>query len=258
VSKQRKTNSAIKNAFFNIGDILVFTWKFFRLLFKPPFEFKEVIKQIFVLGYKSLVLVGVSSFIIGFVMTVHLIPAIRRYGAESMVPNMSVVSIIREIGPVITALVCSGKIGSAIGAELGSMKVTEQIDAMSISGVDPYHYLVVTRVLATSICVPLLSIYSGFIALCGAYLAEVIEERMTLDLFISSGFDFLFYHDIIPTIVKTFLFGFDIGIIGCYYGYNTVKGAAGVGESTHSSVVISSLIIFFIDLLVVEIAHMFY
>lgn len=248
----------IKNLFFDIGDMSVFTFRFFRLLFRPPFEIAEVMRQLYRLGYRSMFLVTVSSFIIGLVMTIHLIPAMRVYGVESMVPNMAAISIIREIGPVVTALVCSGKIGSAIGAEIGAMKVTEQIEAMNISGVDSYRYLVVTRVIATSVCLPILIIYSCAMGLVGAFVAENLQDEMTLRLFITVGFDFMYFHDIIPTLIKSFLFGFAIGIVGCYYGHKTQKGAMGVGKSAHTSVVTSSLIIFFIDMLVVEIAHLFY
>jgi phospholipid/cholesterol/gamma-HCH transport system permease protein len=249
---------SIKYFLSDIADISLFSWKFFRLVFKRPYEVNEVLKQMFQIGYKSLFLVTVSSFIIGYVMTMHTIPVLRRYGAESMVPNMTALAIIREIGPVITALVCSGKIGSAIGAEIGSMKVTEQINAMSISGVDPYHFLVVTRVIATSFSLPLLITYSSTVALIGTYVVETNDIHMSVDLFISSAFSYFFFHDIIPTAIKSVLFGFTIGIIGCYYGYQTEKGAAGVGRSAHAAVVTSSLIIFFIDMLVVQIAHVFY
>lgn len=248
----------VKNSLFAIGDIGMFTWKFFPLMFRRPYEIGEIIRQMFFLGYRSLFLVGATSFIIGMVLTMHLIPATRQFGAEEMVPDMAAISIIREIGPVITALVCSGKLGSSIGAEIGSMKVTEQLDAMAVSGIDPYQYLVVTRVLATTICLPLLIIYSAAIALSGSFFIEHIEENMSFTHFINSAFDFFYFHDIIPTLIKAILFGFTIGIIGCYYGYRTTKGAAGVGKSSHHAVVTSSLIIFFIDFLVVEIAHQFY
>ncbi|HEY8399633.1 MAG TPA: ABC transporter permease [Cytophagaceae bacterium] len=246
------------NILYKIGEISLFSFRFIPKLFTPPFEGYEIVRQIYIIGYKSLPLVTISSFIIGFVMTIHLIPAMRTFGVEDMVPNMSAISIIREIGPVITALVCAGKIGSAVGAEIGSMKVTEQIDAMSITGVDSYRYLVVTRVLATSISLPVLIIYACTIALTGGFVAEAIEDQMSFNLFIFKSFEFIYFHDIIPTLIKSVLFGFTIGIVGCYYGFKTEKGALGVGKSAHLSVVTSSIIIFFIDMLVVEIAHLFY
>jgi phospholipid/cholesterol/gamma-HCH transport system permease protein len=249
---------SLKYFFCEVADMSIFFWKFFKTIVKRPYEFNEILKQMFQIGYKSLFLVSVSSFIIGYVMTMHTIPVLRRYGAEAMVPNMTAIAMIREICPVITALVCSGKIGSAIGAEIGSMKVTEQINAMSISGVDPYHFLVVTRVVATSLSLPLLIIYSSLVALLGTYIVENGAIHMSMSFFISSAFSYFFFHDIIPTVIKSFIFGFTIGIIGCYYGYKTEKGAAGVGSSAHAAVVTSSLIIFFIDMLVVEIAHVFY
>jgi phospholipid/cholesterol/gamma-HCH transport system permease protein len=249
---------SLKYFFCDIADMSIFPWRFFKLVFKRPYEINEILKQMYQIGYKSLFLVTVSSFIIGYVMTMHTIPVLRRYGAEAMVPNMTAIAIIREIGPVITGLVCAGKIGSAIGAEIGSMKVTDQINAMSISGVDAYHYLVVTRVLATSFSLPILIVYSSVVALFGTFVVENSAIHMGMDLFISSAFSFFFFHDIIPTMIKSFLFGFAIGVVGCYYGYQTEKGAAGVGRSAHAAVVTSSLIIFFIDMLVVQIAHLLY
>lgn len=264
IQEKKKTKSpqlisaAPENALYKLGDFMLFSFKFIPRMLVPPYEWNETLKQAFQLGYKSLFLVGVSSFIIGFVMTIHLIPAMRVYGVEDMVPNMATISIIREIGPVITGLVCAGKIASAIGAEIGTMKVTEQIDAMAISGVDPYKYLVVTRVLAISLCLPLLIIYSCTIALIGAFVAENLEDQMSSTLFLSTAFELLYFHDVIPTIIKSFFFGFTIGMVGCYYGFKTEKGASGVGRSAHRAVVTSSLIVFFIDMLVVEIAHLFY
>lgn len=187
-----------------------------------------------------------------------MIPVMRKYGVEAMVPNMAALSIVREIGPVLTSLVCAGKIGSSIGAEIGSMKVTDQIDAMYISGVDAYHFLVMTRVIATTICVPLLIIFGAAVGMVGAFIAENLQGKMSAPLFITSSFGFFYFHDVIPSVIKSILFGFIIGIVGCFYGFRTTKGAAGVGKASHASVVSSSLLIFFVDMLVVEVAQLFY
>jgi phospholipid/cholesterol/gamma-HCH transport system permease protein len=168
------------------------------------------------------------------------------------------ISIIREIGPVITALICAGKIGSRIGAELGSMRVTEQIDAMEVSGTNPFKYLVATRILATTLMLPLLVILADTIALYGTFLAVNIKGAVSFQLFFNQVFETLEYSDLLPSIVKSIFFGFAIGLIGCYMGFNSKKGTEGVGNSANSAVVISSLMIFIIDLVAVQIADLFY
>ena len=164
------------------------------------------------------------------------------------------ISLIREIAPVITALICAGKIGSGIGAELGSMRVTEQIDAMEVSGTNPFKYLVVTRVLACILMIPLLAILADAISLYGAYLGCNIKGVVTWDLYWTQVFETNNYSDLLPAIIKTFFFGLDIGIIGCFKGYYSTKGTEGVGRSANSAVVISSLLVFIIDLVAVQIA----
>jgi phospholipid/cholesterol/gamma-HCH transport system permease protein len=189
----------------------------------------------------------------GLVITIQSRPTLVEFGAEAWLPKMVSVSLIREIVPVITALICAGKIGSGIGAELGSMKVTEQIDAMEVSGTNPFKYLVVTRVMATVLTIPLLVVMADAVSLYGGYLGTNIHGVVSWDLFWSQVFDTLTYSDLIPSIAKTFFFGFAIGIIGCYKGYNSNKGTEGVGRSANSAVVVSSLLVFILDLLAVQI-----
>jgi len=189
----------------------------------------------------------------GLVITMQSRPTLVEFGAQAWLPKMISVSLVREIAPVITALICAGKIGSGIGAELGSMKVTEQIDAMDVSGTNPYKFLVVTRVMATTLMIPILAILADAISLYGGYLGCNIHGVVSWDLFWNQVFDTLVYADIVPSILKTFFFGFIIGIIGCYQGFNSSKGTEGVGQSANSAVVISSLLVFIIDLLAVQI-----
>jgi len=236
------------------GDISRFTGRFFKETFKPGFEFKEFLKQCFDIGYKSLPLVMVTAFIIGLVITIQSRPTLVEVGAEAWLPAMVSVSLVREIAPVITALICAGKIGSGIGAELGSMKVTEQIDAMEVSGTNPYKYLVATRVLATTFMIPILVVLADAVSLYGGYLGTNIKGVVSWDLFWSQVFDTLAFGDVVPSLLKTFLFGFAIGIIGCYKGYNSSKGTEGVGQSANSAVVISSLLVFIIDLIAVQLS----
>jgi phospholipid/cholesterol/gamma-HCH transport system permease protein len=235
------------------GDIARFAGRFFHELFKPRFEFRELFRQCFFIGNKSLLLIGITGFIMGLVLTIQSRPTLVEFGAEAWLPMMVSISLVREIAPVITALICAGKIGSGIGAELGSMKVTEQIDAMEVSGTNPYKYLVVTRVMATTIMIPVLAVYANAISLYGAYLGANIQGVVSWDLYWYQVFNSLEYSDVIPALIKTFFFGFAIGIIGCYKGFNSQKGTEGVGQSANSAVVISSLIVFILDLLAVQI-----
>lgn len=235
------------------GAMARFTARFFSLGLKPRFEFREFFQQCFLIGYKSLPLVGLTGFIMGLVLTMQLRPSLIDYGVESQLPAMVGIAIIREVGPVITALIFAGKIGSSIGAELGSMRVTEQIDAMEVSGTNPFKYLVVTRVLATTLMLPVLVILSDAISLFGSYLGVNIRGITSFNLFFTQVFDSLAFYDVIPAFIKSFFFGFAIGMIGCYKGYYSSKGTEGVGRSANSAVVVSSIMVFIIDLIVVQI-----
>ena len=159
-AKKESVITYLKEVFNDVGNITLFATRFFKEVIKPPYEIKEFIKQCYVIGYKSLPLVTITGFIMGLVLTLQSRPTLAKFGAESWLPSMVALSLIREIAPVITALICAGKVSSGIGAELGSMKVTEQIDAMEVSAINPYKYLVVTRILATTLMIPLLVIYA--------------------------------------------------------------------------------------------------
>ena len=243
----------VKEIFIEIGLITRFAGRFFRELIKPQLEFSEFVRQCFFIGNKSLPLVGITAFIMGLVITIQSRPTLVEFGAEAWLPKMVSVSLVREIAPVITALICAGKIGSGIGAELGSMKVTEQIDAMDVSGTNPYKFLVVTRVMATTLMIPILAIMADGVSLYGGYLGANIHGIVSWDLYWNQVFDTLVFGDVLPSIIKTFFFGYVIGIIGSYKGFNYNKGTEGVGQSAKSAVGISSLLVFIIDLLAVQI-----
>ncbi|MBI2417156.1 MAG: ABC transporter permease [Ignavibacteriales bacterium] len=230
--------------------------RFFKEVFKPPYEFNELLKQCFLIGYKSLPLIGITGFIIGLVLTIQSRPTLAKFGAVSWLPAMVGVSIIREIGPVISALIFAGKVGSGIGAELASMKVTEQIDAMQVSWTNPFKYLVVSRVLAATLMLPLLVIFSDAIGLFGSFVGVNLKDHVSFYLFFSQIFQSLEFKDLLPAITKTFFFGFAIGLIGSYTGYNSNKGTEGVGEAANTAVVFSSLMVFIIDMLAVQITSL--
>jgi phospholipid/cholesterol/gamma-HCH transport system permease protein len=235
------------------GELFRFSLRFFRYGLSPPFEFSEFIKQCYVIGYKSLPLIGLTAFIMGLVLTMQLRPSMADYGVETQLPAIVAIAIIREVGPVITALIFAGKIGSSIGAELGSMKVTEQIDAMEVSGTNPFKYLVATRVLACALMLPVLVMLGDAVSLYGAYLGVNIHTNTSFTLYWTQVFNNLTFGDVLPAFIKSFFFGFAVGIIGCYKGYNSSKGTEGVGRSANSAVVVSSVIIFVIDLLAVQV-----
>jgi phospholipid/cholesterol/gamma-HCH transport system permease protein len=234
-----------------------FTGRFFKEALAPPYELNEFLKQCFLVGNKSFSLVGITAFIMGLVFTMQSRPTLAKFGAESWLPAMVSVAMIREIAPVITGLICAGKVGSGIGAELASMRVTEQIDAMEVSGNRPFKYLVVTRVFATILMVPLLTIYSDAIALMGSFLGVNLNGFMSFHLYFSHVFGTVSFQDVFPAFIKTFFFGFAIGIIGCYKGYTSNQGTEGVGKAANESVVLASLLIFVIDMVAVKLAVFF-
>jgi phospholipid/cholesterol/gamma-HCH transport system permease protein len=236
----------------------LFTAKFFKELFKPPFQINEFLRQCYAVGNKSLPLVTITGFIMGLVLTIQSRPTMAKFGAETWLPSMVSLSMIREIAPVITALICAGKIASGIGAELGSMKVTEQIDAMEVSAINPYKYLVVTRILATTLMVPILVLYADLIGIYGGYIGYNIHGNISLYRYFSAVFEHLEFLDVLPAMAKTFFFGFFIGLIGCYKGYNASSGTASVGIAANSAVVSASLSIFIIDMLAVQLTDLLF
>lgn len=238
------------------GDMSRFALRFFKEGARPRFEVGELLRQCYIIGNRSLPLVGLTGFIMGLVLTMQLRPSLVDYGVESQLPAMVGIAIVREIGPVITALIFAGKIGSSIGAELGSMKVTEQIDAMEVSGTNPFKYLVVTRVMASTLMLPVLVVLSDGISLTGAYLGVNIRSVTSVDLFFRQVLDNLAFGDVLPAVIKTYFFGLAVGIIGCYKGYNSSKGTEGVGRAANSAVVISSIMVFVIDLIVVQVTDL--
>lgn len=239
-----------------VGEISRFTARFFKEATKPKQEWEEFVNQCYWIGYKTLTLVSITAFIMGLVLTIQSRPTLLEFGAASLLPAMVSVSLVREITPVITSLICAGKIGSGIGAELGSMRVTEQIDAMEVSGTNPFKYLVVTRVLASTVMVPVLSSLAIAISLYGGYLGANIRGEVSWSLFWFQAYDSLSYGDFIPAMIKTIFFGFAIGIVGCYKGYTSQKGTEGVGRSATTAVIVASLMVFVIDLIAVQITDL--
>src|SRR5690349_1393326 len=237
-------SKGIDQFFSSVYAISRFVLRFFKEVFIPPYEFKEVIRQCYMIGYRSLPLISVTGFIVGVVFTDHSRAALGSFGAESWLPATAGVAIVKALAPLITALICAGKIGSQIGAELGSMKVTEQIDAMEVSAVNPFKFLVVTRVLATTLMIPILVFYSAFIGLTGSFINIHMADQTSIITFINNAFNNIGFKEFASTITRSIVFGFTIGIISCFQGYNAAKGTEGVGKAANAAVVLTMFLIF--------------
>jgi phospholipid/cholesterol/gamma-HCH transport system permease protein len=240
--------------FIRIHEAFLFVIRFFKEVFLPPYQLKETVNQCFNVGYKSLALITLTGFIIGLVFTKQSRPSLATFGATSWLPSLVAVAIVRALAPLVTALICAGKVGSNIGAELGSMKVTEQIDAMEVSAINPYKYLVVTRVLATTFMIPMLMFYTGFVALMGAFVDIHANEQTSFTTFFENAFSSLNFLDYFTSLVKALVYGFTIGIVGCYKGFHAKQGTLGVGIAANSAVVVSMFLIFIEEMSIVQIS----
>lgn len=247
-TKTQRTNR-FSSFLVNLANIYIFVGQVFRKAVTPPYEGREILRQCYQIGLKTLPLVGFTSFIAGIVFTRQSRPSLLEFGAESWLPSLVSIAIVRALGPLITALICAGKVGSNIGAELGSMNVSEQIDAMEVSGTDPFRFLVVTRVIATAIMVPTLVIYADGLALFGSFIATSFFSQTSLPLYFFQAFDSLTFLDIFSSVIKGFLFGLAIGLVSCYCGYYSGRGTVGVGRAANTSVVTSMFMIFVLDLI---------
>ncbi len=240
--------------FYLLGKFII---RFFKEVFVPPYEFKEVVRQCYEVGYRSLALISVTGFVTGIVFTKQSRPSLAEFGATSWLPSLVSIAILRALAPLITALITAGKVGSNIGAELGSMRVTEQIDAMEVSATNPFKFLVVTRVLATTFMVPVLMLYVALIGLLGGFLNVHANEQTSITTFFQKAFESIQFLDLWSSIIKSLLFGFTIGIISSYQGYNATQGTQGVGRAANASVVMSMFLIFVEEIVVVQIINWF-
>lgn len=250
-----KTESA-NNFLTDFADGIMFLVRFIKETFSRRFEVREFLHQCFVIGYKTLPLISVTGTIMGFVLTIQSRPVLLTFGAVNLLPGMVAVSLIREMGPVITALICAGKIASGMGAELGSMKVTEQIEAMEVSSTHPMRFLVVTRVWAATLMIPLLVLYADALGIIGSWAGANIKGDVSFVLFFSQAFSHIDFYDFIPAVVKSFFFGAVIGLVGCYKGYNAGRGTESVGKAANSAVVLASLLVLIVDMIAVQITDM--
>jgi phospholipid/cholesterol/gamma-HCH transport system permease protein len=241
--------------FASVSKAYQFVILFFRKVLKRPFHSKEIINQCFEIGIKSLSLITLTGFIIGMVFTKQSRPSLEDFGATSWLPSLMGIAIVKALGPLVTALICAGKVGSGIGAELGSMRVTEQIDAMEVSAIDPFKYLVVTRVTATIITIPILSFYCIVVGLLGSYVNVYLEEATNFIAFFENSFSTIHFLDLFTSVTKAIFYGFTIGIIGSYKGFYATQGTRGVGKAANEAVVVSMFMIFIEEVLIVQVSN---
>lgn len=256
ISQPSEFKKSVQNFFITIAGLSIFSLRFFKEVLFPPYEFAEIKNHMYNLGVKTMPIVTVMGFIIGLVLTMQSQPVLARFGAESFLPTMVALSVVRELGPVLTALLFAGRVSSGIGAELGSMRVTEQIDAMEVSAVNPYRFLVVTRILACTLILPILTLYVNFLAIMGSFLSMLLASGTSFEVFINTVFNSLGFSDLVPGIAKTVIFGFVVGAVGSYKGYNAENGTVGVGFASTSAVVTASLLILLVDMVLVKVTVM--
>jgi phospholipid/cholesterol/gamma-HCH transport system permease protein len=248
-------SKGVDNALISVNKAYRFIALFFKEAFKRPFHVKEIINQCFEIGIKALPLITVTGFVVGVVFTKQSRPSLEEFGATSWLPSLMGIAIVRALGALVTALICAGKVGSGIGAELGSMNVTEQVDAMEVSAINPFKYLVVTRVAATTIAIPVLALYCSFLGLLGSFTNVHAQEAISFATFFENAFSSIKFLDIFSSLFKSIVYGFTIGIVGCYMGYNATQGTRGVGKAANRAVVLSIFLIFVEEIVIVQLTN---
>jgi phospholipid/cholesterol/gamma-HCH transport system permease protein len=241
-----------------VGEVSLFGFRAAREIFIPPFEIRETIRQLYEVGFRSAPLIGVSGLAVGVVMSMHTRASLERFGAESMIPAGLAIALVRETGPLTCGLLLSGRIGAGIGAELGAMRVTEQIDALEASAVDAFRYLVVTRVIACIIALPILTTLMNFAGMLGGFIAETAATGMSLALYFQRAFALIDFSDYAPATLKTMAFGFIIATISSYLGFTTESGTEGVGRASTRAVVLSSILIIVSNVILVRLIFFFF
>jgi phospholipid/cholesterol/gamma-HCH transport system permease protein len=240
------------------GDAALFGGRAIVDAFRPPYEIRETLRQLYELGARSVPLIAMSGFAVGVVLSMHTRASLARFGAESLIPAGLGIALVRETGPLTAGLLLSGRIGAGIGAELGAMKVTEQIDALEALAVDSFKYLVVTRVTACVIAVPLLTTLMNFTGMLGGFAAETAITGIPLGTYFAAAFSSIQFSDLVPATLKTAVFGFLIACAGSYLGVHTTRGTEGVGQASTRSVVLSSVLLIVANVVLVRIIFFFY
>jgi len=253
-----RVGTGVLDLFASVGAVATFGARAVVAAARPPYEAREVLKHLYQFGCRSAPLIVTAGFAIGIVLSMHTRASLERFGAEAMIPAGLAIALIRETGPLTAGLLVAGRVGAGIGAEIGAMKVTEQIDALEANAVDAFKYLAVTRVMALMIAMPLLTILMDFSGIVGGYVAEAAVSGMSWRLYFERAFSYITYADIIPATLKTIVFGYLIAVVSSYLGFTTSRGTEGVGEASTRSVVLSSMLIILSDVILVKIIFFFY
>ncbi|MDX1438540.1 MAG: ABC transporter permease [Rubricoccaceae bacterium] len=252
MERLRRSQGVLYHFLDQAGALFMFTGEFFVRFWRRPFEAKETLNQMDEVGSKSFILTSIVGLSIGVVLSMQSRGTLARFGAEAFLPSMLALSVVKEIGPVLTSIVLAGRLGAGFTSELGSMKVTEQIDALEVAALKPFHYLVVTRVLACVIMFPIMTILADVIALCGGFIESNLSDEMDYRLFIAEAFQTMRFVDFTVDTMKTSIFGFIVGIVSCFLGYSVRGGTREVGQAAMQAVVLSSLLILVADVVVVR------
>lgn len=210
---------------------------------RPPYYFRQILRQFWEIGYLSLPVVGLTAFFTGMVLALQSYTGFSRFNAENAIASVVVLSMTRELGPVLAALMVSGRIGAAMAAEIGTMRVTEQIDALVTLSTNPQKYLIAPRLLAGVTMLPILVLVADIIGVFGGYIVSVYRLNFNPAAYLKQTFDFMHMEDVTSGLIKAAFFGFIISLMGCYHGFNSKGGAQGVGKATTYAVVSSSILI---------------
>jgi phospholipid/cholesterol/gamma-HCH transport system permease protein len=240
------------------GDVATFGFRVLRDALRAPREGAEIARQIFEIGWRSLPLIAAAGFAVGAVMSMHTRASLERFGAEALIPAGLALALFKETGPLVAGLLFSGRVGAGIGAELGAMRVTEQIDALESLAVDSFKFLVVTRVAACVLVLPILTTILNFAGILGGFLAETAVSGMSISLYWDRAWSLVDFTDYVPATLKTCVFGFIIGSVSSYLGYNTTGGTAGVGQASTRSVVLSSIFLIVGNVVLVKAIFFFF
>jgi phospholipid/cholesterol/gamma-HCH transport system permease protein len=253
-----RVGASVLSALESTGALAIFGGRALAAAFRPPYEAAEILRHLFHIGLRSMPLILTSGFAIGIVLSMHTRATLERFGADAMIPAGLAIALIRETGPLTAGLLVSGRVGAGIGAEIGAMRVTEQIDALEASAVDAFKFLAVTRIIACMIAMPLLTLMMDFAGIFGGYVAEAAVSGMSWNLYFERAFTYITYSDLIPATLKTVVFGFLIAVVASYLGFTTSRGTEGVGEASTRSVVMASILIIISDVILVKIIFFFY
>ncbi|MDC0348982.1 ABC transporter permease [Alphaproteobacteria bacterium] len=226
-----------------VGDLSLFTFKAVTCCFRPPYYFKQLLLEMHKVGYLSLPIVGLTAIFTGMVLALQSYTGFSRFSAEGAIATVVVLSITRELGPVLGGLMVAGRVGASMAAEIGTMRVTEQVDALTTLATNPFKYLIAPRMIAAVISLPLLVLCSDAIGVLGGYIVSVYKLGFNSALYMEQTFKYLEAEDVISGLIKAASFGFVIALFGCYQGYNSRGGAQGVGRATTNAVVSSSITI---------------